>query len=367
MHQPFQRSPSNQDVSWFLDLYRNGQLDLSPPYQRRSVWTRKDRQFFLDTIFRGFPSPAIFLHKEISDEGTTTYHVVDGKQRLETILAFTGGKLRMATDFGDARLDGKKWAQLESEPSLRRAFWDYKLPVEMVNVTEPRTINEMFARLNRNSRKLTRQELRHARYEGWFMSLIEEESKRKEWEAIGVSTAARGKRMLDSQAISELLLVVLDNSMQGFDQDALDDAYAKYDDLTPDPDEPESLGAFRTEEDFLDALQQTKTYVLEMIRGEASLTTYSRTIGNLYTLWSVVALRQTELGTAAEAAAKYRDFMTRVDKVREAPDLKGLVQSTAATDLEGPITYWTNLRGASTDLGPRQKRFEALLAALRRA
>jgi hypothetical protein len=46
-----QRRPTTQDISWFLDLYKNGQLDLDPPYQRRSVWSRKHRRFFLDTIF----------------------------------------------------------------------------------------------------------------------------------------------------------------------------------------------------------------------------------------------------------------------------------------------------------------------------
>jgi hypothetical protein len=54
------RRPTTQDITWFLDLDRNKQLDLDPPHQRRSVWTRKDKQFFLDTIFRDFPSPAIF-------------------------------------------------------------------------------------------------------------------------------------------------------------------------------------------------------------------------------------------------------------------------------------------------------------------
>ena len=71
-----------QDISWFLDLDNRGQLDLDPPYQRRSVWSPKDRRFFLDTIFRGYPSPSIFLHKEIID-GKTIYYVVDGKQRLK--------------------------------------------------------------------------------------------------------------------------------------------------------------------------------------------------------------------------------------------------------------------------------------------
>lgn len=37
------RCPTTQDITWFLDLDRNKQLDLDPPYQRRSVWTRKDK------------------------------------------------------------------------------------------------------------------------------------------------------------------------------------------------------------------------------------------------------------------------------------------------------------------------------------
>jgi hypothetical protein len=31
------RTISQQDVSWFLDLNEKGQLDLDPPYQRRSL------------------------------------------------------------------------------------------------------------------------------------------------------------------------------------------------------------------------------------------------------------------------------------------------------------------------------------------
>ncbi len=81
-----QRRPTTQDISWFLDLYKNGQLDLDPPYQRRSVWSPKDRRFFLDTIFRGYATPAIYLHKEMDEKGSVKHAVVDGKQRLETII-----------------------------------------------------------------------------------------------------------------------------------------------------------------------------------------------------------------------------------------------------------------------------------------
>src|SRR4051794_17910701 len=69
-----ERVVSTYDVTWLLDLHKNNQLDLDPSYQRKSVWTPKDRRFFMDTIFRNYPSPALFLHKTIEvASGRTTY------------------------------------------------------------------------------------------------------------------------------------------------------------------------------------------------------------------------------------------------------------------------------------------------------
>ena len=51
------RRVTTQDISWFIDLDRNGQLDLDPPYQRRSMWSTRDRRFFLDTDLSGLPEP----------------------------------------------------------------------------------------------------------------------------------------------------------------------------------------------------------------------------------------------------------------------------------------------------------------------
>src|SRR5215204_3933819 len=120
------RKTNAQDVSWFLDLNRRNQIDLDPPYQRRSVWTLNDRRFFLDTIFNGFPSPAIFLHKTLDDDGVPKYHVVDGKQRLETIFMFADNKMSLSKEMGDSRLAGKKWKHLHDE-GLKHSFWNYEI------------------------------------------------------------------------------------------------------------------------------------------------------------------------------------------------------------------------------------------------
>lgn len=186
-----QRRPTTQDITWLLDLHQNKQLDLNPPYQRRSVWTRKDKQFFLDTIFRNYPSPAIFLHKTIDEAGKATYHVVDGKQRTQTILEFANDKLKVSSDYGDVRLNGKKWSSLQGEQALKQTFWNYQITVEMIDIVEGTIVNEVFDRLNRNSRKLTQQELRHAKFDGWLITTVENEAEKDEWRTLGVATTAR--------------------------------------------------------------------------------------------------------------------------------------------------------------------------------
>lgn len=62
-----ERIPNQQDLSWFIDMRGGKKLELNPPYQRRSVWTTKDKKFFLDTIFNNYPCPAIYLQKQITD------------------------------------------------------------------------------------------------------------------------------------------------------------------------------------------------------------------------------------------------------------------------------------------------------------
>lgn len=173
------RNISTQDISWFLDLNNRGLLDLKPPYQRHSVWTLKERRYFLDTIFNTYPCPPLFLYKTLSDIGISTYHVVDGKQRLETIINFADNKISLSADMQNEELAGKKWKMLE--PEKRKDFWNYQLAVEMLDSVDNAKVKEIFDRYNRTSKNLERQELRHAKYDGWFAKYAEEEAKKVEW------------------------------------------------------------------------------------------------------------------------------------------------------------------------------------------
>lgn len=351
------RRPSTYDLSWLLDLhFQNKQLDLDPPYQRRSVWTLKDRQFFLDTIFRNYPSPAIFLHKTIDEAGKSTYHVVDGKQRSQTILDFVNDRIRIAKNFGDIRLDGKKWSDLNGEQDLKHRLWNYQITVEMIDVVEGSVVNEVFDRLNRNARRLTRQELRHAKFEGWLITEVETESTREEWSTLGVVTKARAKRMVDSQFISELMFVVLEGQVLGFDQDNLDEMYGKYDDPS------ETVQEFN-QDDFLQRFAAAKNYLLEMDGETRIVAKYAKGFGHFYTLWAFVALTE-DLPAAPIIAERYVAFLEKVQKLAEQEDLDAFLRDVEAGEYTLSLTYLTHSRGASTDLGPRAQRLAALSTAL---
>jgi hypothetical protein len=354
-----QRRSSTVDVSWFLDLKRNNQLDMSPPYQRRSVWSPKDRRFFLDTIFRGYPCPPVFLHKNITSDGLTVYAVVDGKQRLETLFNFVNGQLSVAEDFGDTRLSGKTWDRLED--SEKRIFWNYVVPVEFLTFdpNDLHEVNQAFDRLNRNMRKLEPQELRHARWDGWFMKITESECDDPIWRKLGTVTTARHKRMKDAQFFSELLLVVIDGEMRGFDQDALDAAYARYDDL-------EELEDPLDTEEILQKWSDGKSYLLAMQNANECVKQYATQLAAFYTLWSAVILHREELPDATEFAAIFAEFRQRVEELQQSQDKAALLTGASADRFRFPSDFLDAYRGASTDLAPRTKRLEALLNYVRR-
>ena len=143
-------------------------------------------------------------------------------------------------------------------------------------------VREVFDRLNRNARRLTNQELRHAQFEGWLITTTEAEAEREEWKELGVTTRARSTRMMDSQFISELILVILESRVIGFDQNVLDQLYGKYDDLTELTDF--SLDDFSIKYEFV------KATILAMERHNGSITKWAKGFGAFYGLWALVAL-----------------------------------------------------------------------------
>ena len=341
-----ERKPTVQDISWLLDLVGRHQLRLDPPFQRKSVWTTKDRKYFVDTILRNYPCPSIFIHKEMSDDGLATYNVVDGKQRLETIIQFSENKIAIDDVYGDEAYAGKTFGELTIEQ--KRNFWNYPLVIDFVRSSDTEHIRKLFDRLNRNHKNLNRQELRHAKYTGWFVREAEREAERSFWELIKVNTKSKSTRMRDVQIVSELLIVLLKNEIVGFKQDHIDQIYADYDDDN----------TIEFDEDFyLVEKERVVEYLRCVVDDNTNIQKWLTTANNLYTLWALVALHPSDLPDPDKLAKKYASFMNDVTAAEKgnAPDMPTTEQVN---------TYIVNSHGANTDLKQRLARLDSLRRAL---
>lgn len=349
------RNLSTQDISWFLDLHDKGQLNLNPPYQRRSVWSPKDRRFFVDTILNNYPAPPVFLHKTLNEQGRPTYHVVDGKQRIQTIIDFVSDLVRIPDDFSVLTLQKKHWRDLDR--TQREQFWNYVLIVEMLPDVSDSSVRNIFERINRNSRKLMPQELRHAKYDGWFVSFAEAEADKQEWRDLGVVTNSRIKRMADVQFISELMVIEIKKRLNGFDQDSLDDIYAEYDDLTDQ--------AIFVEDDFRQRFESSKRYIQMLLINESSLIETLKVQSHFYTLWGYLCLETPRLKTPQEFIPIYRQFLSDVTAFAQTQnEVLQAADDTRENYMKAVAKYSNNTRGASTDLTPRLNRHQALVTAI---
>lgn len=340
---------NRQNLAWFVDLHRRELLELDPPYQRRSVWNQRYREDFIETVLLGYPAPSIFLYEDIGDDGSSRYSVVDGKQRLTTIISFCNDEF-LTRDEADAHLPdadrGKYFRDLGSD--TKRTFWSYEFTVEYLPSTEEALLNEVFDRINRNVAKLTRQELRHARFTGAFATTIEaiEHDMRDLFDRNFPRIVEASRRQMKDVEFAANLALLVERGPESTSQDDLDRIYA-------DRDEDWELA-----DEIHGAVNADLHVVRALLDANADLaTTRLRNQGDFYALVGAVdQLRRTEDLPADLPAAAQRlyDFAVSVggeDEVPGEPD-------------ETVREYYEAARSAANDPGQRQTRIRILEAQL---
>jgi hypothetical protein len=198
-----------------VSRHEKGVLNLSPTFQRKSVWRDRDRHLLIESLLRGFPIPAIFLYKR-NDSGKLCYDVIDGKQRLETILRFMGS-MRGAFSV-KATLPGLEGAQIFNAATLKRnkshmtlvrpQLQSYRIPVIEVN-GDLGDIVELFVRINSTGKPLTSQEKRNAKYSGSDLLVAATGLANKlepTFDKLSVFNAAQKSRMKNVEFCAEIIL-----------------------------------------------------------------------------------------------------------------------------------------------------------------
>jgi hypothetical protein len=120
---------------------KNRRLIMSPYFQRNLVWRTLHKIDFIKTILLGYPFPQIFIAKggiDI-DNMQTTSCIVDGQQRMNSIVEFINDKFKV---------DNQNYSELST--GIKEAFLKYQVPIIDLDIqNEDPQIIEIFKRLNR--------------------------------------------------------------------------------------------------------------------------------------------------------------------------------------------------------------------------
>ncbi len=194
-------------VADFLEWDSNGILDISPKFQRRSVWTRAAKSFLIDTILRGKPMPKVLLTQDLQGRKNVRT-VVDGQQRIRTILEYTSNSFTVLNAHNQEH-SGKTFSELDED--TQGSILQYEIGVDLLYNVSLADMLDIFARINTYSVTLNTQEKLNAKYLGVFKTLSYElgftyvnymlDAK--------VLTEKAVSRMAESQLASDLLVALV--------------------------------------------------------------------------------------------------------------------------------------------------------------
>ncbi len=77
-------------VGEIIRYYEKNRINISPDYQRTYKWDNEKKSRFIESLILGLPIPPIFALKEEDMNGELKYEIIDGLQRISTILEFVG-------------------------------------------------------------------------------------------------------------------------------------------------------------------------------------------------------------------------------------------------------------------------------------
>jgi hypothetical protein len=206
-------------------------LVLTPKFQRRGVWTNGARSFFIDTLIREMPVPPIFLRvRQSDDKKKIVREVVDGQQRLSTVLQFVNDEFRLAKSM-DSRWAGRNFSELSSQ--YQNNIRQFSFICEIYQGVSDADILEVFARLNQYSVPLNSQELRNGKYFGFFKQSAYRLAYNyvELWRRQGLFSERAVARMQEVELTSELMIASL-NGLQD-KKKSIDRFYAELEESFP--------------------------------------------------------------------------------------------------------------------------------------
>jgi hypothetical protein len=217
-----------------LNFHNDGSLNISPWYQRRSVWSEPQKAYLINTIFEQKPVPSVYIRHQIDiDLEKSIKELVDGQQRIRSVISYR------RDEFAARHPEHKKKVKYsELTRAQKGAFLATALSVGYLIGAQDQDVIEIFGRINSISKTLNPQEKRNAQYSGDFkqFSLSEAAELLPFWRSTGIFSATDISRMQEVQFISDLVINLI-NGLSDFSATAIDQYYKKYDEDFPQADD----------------------------------------------------------------------------------------------------------------------------------
>ena len=197
-------------INDFIEWEERKQLEISPKFQRRSVWSPQAKSYLIDTILKEKPLPKIFI-RATTDPKTkrTVREIVDGQQRMRTILSFIKDGFKISKIHNE-EYGGLTYSELPEV--VQTDFLKYEISVDLLLDLSDRDILDIFARLNTYSVSLNKQELFNAKYFGYFKQLVYSLSGDYYifWIENRIFTDRKIMRMGEAELVTDLLIAIID-------------------------------------------------------------------------------------------------------------------------------------------------------------
>jgi hypothetical protein len=229
-----------------LDMENEGELNITPEYQRLFQWDEGARSRFIESLLLEMPVPPIY----VVEESDGKYTLIDGLQRISSYLHFRGKLNAVHLDppvkIGEKlalidcdivkELNGKTFDELGTALQIRikRAF----VRVEVVRKgSDPHIKYYMFKRLNTGGKLLSQQQVRNCTIrmlDPGFNDFIIELSKNEQFK---VCTEFLTEEQSNAAFDQELVLrfFALKNDRENFKHD-VSDFLTEYMEMISDPE-----------------------------------------------------------------------------------------------------------------------------------
>lgn len=139
-------SSTHRPCDVILYWSQHDHLLLSPLYQRGDVWGPKRKVNLIRSLLLGIPIPSIVVNDRFAANWGEEIAVIDGKQRMTTILEWFTGKLAVPGEWFDIPLDEVSYDDLPVP--MQRYFKMHAIPFCEAQLPSLEAEREVFELIN---------------------------------------------------------------------------------------------------------------------------------------------------------------------------------------------------------------------------